>query len=718
MKRKTSTAETRIYTYGCLAPDDRLAMKHATDEVKAERAAMTKLIRETVFRAHRYRNLLVEQARKRLVAYRELRRTFAPAMGELEEKRSAAQARVEAAFEAIRLRRQEAAAALMAEDAAKGKPVRKKYPRGKFPELDAEIAAAKDELEQLRAAWKEECAKFDGPVLAAREEFKLRVDAMKVPGKSAPVNIGGYNAEVREIMLLEPQWSAAWKAVAALERDDLAAFKIARKQSGLSQGTYTLVEAAVKQATKEAKGFDGPEFKRFTGGGRVGVQFKKGLRVEKLLSGTGTFLRIRLQPHQGKADRQRALVDLRVGSDEKAKPVWVTLPMMFHRPPPKGALVKSAWIKVTRKGLKFTYELQLTLELAQGLPARETGSDGSIALHLAWRQTVAGLRVGYLVDSEGKKREVIFDSDIRTGLEFCRRLRGFSDRWFDLARAELERWKVEGGALPEWGPEELKHLGQWRAHRKLARVVRRWTEELAGQLEVQRIWTKWRLERLERKQDLMAARDELEAWLIAAGVSDSMHRFVLYLEWWRRKDGHLVQWEAEQRTRMQARRKNDRRVFARRLAEQYRTLVVDKMDLRPLAKKADPDKEDVQYEIAREQRHSAAPSELRDLLKLAFGPSRTVVVDHAGVASVCAQCGAKYEAAEDATTGRCENGHVEDRDANACRNMLIRAKNGEPNEGDEIREGACSEEVVEEPKESRKGARRGGEATTFSVEGA
>jgi len=717
MKRKTSTAETRIYTYGCLAPDDRRALRDKTDGEKVERAEMAKLLRETLFKAHRYRNLLVEQARARLAAYRETRRTFAPAIAELEEKMKLAEARVEAGFEEIKRRRQAVAAQELKGAAGKGKKEPKRFPRGKFPELEAEIATAKGELKVLRQAWRDERAKFDGPCALAREEFKKRVEVKKVPGKKAPVNVAQYNAEVLEVMLQEPEWSEGWKAVARLEHGHLGALKLARSQSGLSNGTYQVVETAVAQASREAESPDGPRFHRYDGGGRVSVQFGKGLPVARAMAGSDHFLRIRLEPHVGKPDRQRALVDIRLASDAKKKPIWVTFPMILHRPLPEGAIIKWAWIKVTKRGLRLIYELQLTLELTAGLPARKSGSDGAIALHLAWRQTPAGLRVGYLVNSLGKRQEVIVDPAVRSGLEFCRSLRSIADRWFDLARLELVAWREADGALPEWAPETLEHLAQWRAHGKLARFARRWVDEVVGGEEVKRLWAVWKSERLAKRDELMVLREGLESWLAQHGVKDKGLQRALFLEWWRRKDAHLLEWESEQRAKSLGRRKNDRRVFAAGWASRIKTLVVDKSDLREFAKKAKPNEEEVQHDAAREQRHSAAPSELRDVFKLAFGEARTIVVDHAGVASTCAECGGKFQAADDSINGTCEKGHSEDRDANACRNMLIAAGFGGRREGLQAPEDACSTKSVEESKRKGQSAKRTGAVEPLGVQG-
>src|SRR4029077_12731815 len=115
-----------------------------------------------------------------------------------------------------------------------------------------------------------------------------------------------------------------------------------------------LAEQAIDAAKKSKAP---PQFRRWTGDGRVSVQLQGGLDLADLWSGD-TQIEIRPvaptahDPEARRGDRRRAsrtIVRMRVLSTDKGKPVWAEWPMILHRPIPEGSRVKVATISRRRR---------------------------------------------------------------------------------------------------------------------------------------------------------------------------------------------------------------------------------------------------------------------------------------------------------------------------------------------------------------------------------
>jgi hypothetical protein len=656
---------TRVYAYGCLPP-----------------IANGEMVREQIFQAHRYKNRLIELARKEIADYRAIRARHSPEVEGLEARQREIESQLETINEEYKRRRLREVAASMREASS----LDKKAPRArrtKYPDLDEQIASLRSTRKDIGARLKAARDSYKAILAVGEEEYRRRIRAMAVadgkdPEAIPPTCRGDYNERARREMLSEPQWPAAWKATAASKLDIVLHKKAARAACGVPQGTYGLVEAAVDQARQESDSPEGPRFQRFTGDGSLGVQIQGGMTADELFSGEDTRLRCRIVPRSNgnaassgrRTHVQRAMLDIRIGSVGQ-KPVWATFPVVIHRPLPDGAVVKWAKIVTWRQGSGLRRELQLTIEKPD--VARNTaGLADGLALHLAWRKVDGGLRVGYVVGSDGHEEDIVMSDesgDVLNRLQHADALRGIADQHFNEAKRVFVEWlALSGDQAPAWMLEETTHTHAWRSHGKLAKVARRWVAELFGEIQAGELWTRWRKERLAAGFDLFASREKLDEWFTQAGGESPPARLALYLEWWRRKNSHLETWEADLRAKALARRKNDRRVLMARFAKRYRTIAIESADLREAAARAPTEGNDALHEAARLQRVRSCPSELRDIAKAAFGES--VVKVHAAAADVCGSCGGSFSAEPKQLFGRCANGHIEDRDRNACRNML------------------------------------------------
>lgn len=594
--------------------------------------------------AHRYYNALVEVERARRAKFRELRARFVPGLEEAEQRMQAINDRVEELRDAIRAERKR--------QSVKGVSPRVIRPT-KAVDKSAEVVemdALKAERKDLGARAKELKTMFAAMIDPAQESFKSRV------GQNPPVTQARRNAEVLAEMLAEPQWSEAWKLKASLDAEVGERRKQLRALSGVAHGTYVAVEDAVAAACKPPKKNadrpipkggtrERPMFARWDGGRKIGVQLRDGgATLAELRSGTHGQVQIvqRRKPYAHVAGNRRdweyAVVRIRVGTDDAKQPIWVGTEVLFHRAIPDDALIRWVYLVPRREGLRTKYTVQFTVQTEAGVRPRRFG-EGVAQVELRWSRDVTGSgeRAGMIVAVVNGSEKVVLPSECVSGRELSNALRGAADQYFNEARDALKEWaKVR--PTPEWMKEDLSGIAQWRNHGKLARVVTSWLAELPVAEHVSALWGTWKAERLALREahgadfgDLHSSYEIVSNWLALHGVDDERDRFVLWLEWWRRKDAHLVTWAVNASNRALRRREDFYRVTASRLTQRFgfcelRALELDKLALRDLPEAADKEL----HQTARRQRVWAAPSELATTLREAFGPSRFKVVERFG----------------------------------------------------------------------------------------
>ena len=569
--------------------------------------------------------------------------------------------------------------------------------RGARSGIDSALAALEAERDQLSAAI--EAARTE--IKAARQKKRAHVEASGAD-KASVARLRAKRKEVTAQLRIERQRVATDPALLAeSERINKRAnqrIAAAREGSGVYWGSYLLIEKAVEQARKSAA--SDPEFKRYRGEGRIGVQLQGMHTIEEVLAGTNTFLQIDPLPTeqwQTRSGRRhaRTLVRLRVGSNADRSPIWVEFPVIVHRKIPAGARVTWAWIGVRKVGPNERFELQLTLESPAF--ARIPTGKGAVAIDIGWRVVPKGIRVGYAIDDAGHERELVLPDIVRQRLEYCSYLQSVMDSHFNAARAALGTYLGNDGAIPEWMTEQIRYLGQWRAPHKLGRVVERWRNEVMPEERVAVLWNRWKTERLARKADLFGPRPEIDEWLVEAHPGlGSVERMVLYLEWWRRKYDHLYRWIANQRENVLAARRDLYRNWAHQMQKHYETIVIEDFDLRAFTRNAPPeaDKDQTHHRL----RNTASPSELVQCLISAAGKECVVKLDPADTTRQCFWCShvnTEWEKPEERvqTCAGCKRQW--DQDHNAARMLLKRFNEGDGNAAPE------PEPTPEPPKKKR-----------------
>lgn len=461
----------------------------------------------------------------------------------------------------------------------------------------------------------------------ARVESRSKADAADVRAAIAEAR-AARAAAVRALRELRPIVREELRPRIAEVDDRAHGLQLsARAHCGVYWGTYLLSEAAAEQARKSPMD---PRFQRWDGSGQVSVQLQGGATIAEVTSGTDTRLRWPAYV-EGTRKAKRTELTMRVGSDEKGRPVWSRWPMVYHRPLPDGAIVKRVIVTLRMRGPREEWSCEVTLDTA-ACTLRPTAPETSVAVHVGWRSDDGGIRVATWRGSDGASGTIVCPDRVRSGLAKSESLRSIRDRNLDELRARMvsdrETW-------PEWLREQTTSLHQWRSPARFAALARRWK---------------------------------------AHGVEAEHTESYGALEAWRYNDVHLWRWEHDQRLSSERYRREVYRIAAAQLAARYRRLILSDTNWAELA--AVPEAGDgapALRDEARAQRVVAAPSRLVEALVSAMG--ETVYVSATDITRTCRSCGA-IEDGEGFERACSACGVVRDVDEAAAATMLDRERSG------------------------------------------
>lgn len=345
--------------------------------------------------------------------------------------------------------------------------------------------------------------------------------------------------------------------------------------------------------------------------GRLGVQIQAGKQapMSAILSGEHRQVKLVRQAHdpcRGRRMGQRFTLSLRLGSDG-GEPVWASWPAIVHRPIPPAGVITNVEVLVRQEAGRERWTAQLTVRLPE--EERSCGR-GVVAIDLGWRLLPSGdlraelpsgdLRVAAWRGDDGEHGELTIAAKHLGTFAHAEELRSLRDDLFDRARLTLTT-RLAALELPAWMVTATAYLAQWKAPAKLDALA-----------------VRWRTGRFPGDEDAYVD-----------------------LETWRQKNKHLWQWEAGDRRKADARRKDLYRVFAATLARRYETCVWEDVDLSQLARRAGAD---VNRTAAR-HRFLAACGELRLQVQQAFRRRGGANVEVSAVDSthICHVCGSVEE---------------------------------------------------------------------------
>src|SRR5690606_18500405 len=224
--------------------------------------------------------------------------------------------------------------------------------------------------------------------------------------------------------------------------------------------------------------------------------------------------------------------------------VWLELPVQFHRPLPPEGVIRQVLVVYQEVADKPRWRVQFVVECAP--PAPRTAGP-RVALDLGWRRLPDGtVRAGMLLDDQSQvPRELLLPPRVEGALAKVEDLRSIRDQQRDTLRALLGAWCDQQPALPDW-------LREARAAWADRHDPRLWRAPLHH----------WRPHRFPADEEGLA--------LLGA--------------WWQR-EAHLWQYEAHLRDQALAGRQYAYRAQAARALADARELVLERFDLRAVARR-------------------------------------------------------------------------------------------------------------------------------------
>jgi hypothetical protein len=636
MKRRTSTAAVGIWTAFARPPEQGAG-----------------LVRRELEKAHAYYNKLVQLELDRRAMYRAARGSIGETLPALEESRHQINQQITGEVEALK---------------AKRGATRK---RVEDPAASARITALKEAREALTAQIKLVRAEVTAVYGAGNAEYARRT-AEKAEGNTAPRVRARTNRETLQEMATEPQWSADWKLKARIDYEANEAKKGLLAQCGLTPGTYLLVQKAVEAAfAPPPKGQpprpDPRPKDRFLGEGRLGVQVRQ-LSVVDLIAGNNAQIALRMSdrlPEGRKAQQRYGTLRMAVTREGQS----VEFPVKLHRPLPQDGIITQIWIHAKRQGPRTLYSLQCVVESPQWERPSPIKNAGTVAIDTGWRLMDGGQRVAYWMDDHGRHGQILVPEGVRKAIDYADVLRGKADEHFNAACREVQAWmRAHPRHVSAWMLEATATIAQWHAHWKLIRVARSlnlWPSWFDGP------WQQWRVERQAARLDLFAPFAEVCEWLQQKhGTVPPLMQIAVYLDWWRRKDAHLYDWELrERRYAENARTDMFRKVC--QVARQYERVLIEEIDLPKLAKNASPE-EKANNEWLHRMARIASPGDLAArIMEACKGRAEKMPAgNNTRMCHLCVHVNGAWTHPERRVQTCAGCGAEWDRDENACRNML------------------------------------------------
>lgn len=345
--------------------------------------------------------------------------------------------------------------------------------------------------------------------------------------------------------------------------------------------------------------------------------------------------------------RRRWIAQVRVGSIGR-EPLWLELPIAYSRPLPEGAVILG--VSVVRRQVARQiqsdgtlrdhdeWSVQVTLEIPrheEPLPP----TDACIGIDLGWRRVDGRLRVAVGHTSDGEVRELYLPDHWLRTVEVIEEAQSERDRARNAVREALVGYLAErGDAVPGEIRAQVENLAYWLSYERFRRLF--------------------------------------DAWVRHPGDEE----IYLVLRSWRYSDVRAEQTVRYHTVRLMRQRLDLYRVWARRIADSYRWIGVEDMNIAAMRREGDGcngarEEGEDNRSVNIRWRNLASIGLLRSCIAAA-AEYRCVQVPTEATTSRCVACGAEDGIPEDARAQvivRCQHcGRTSDQDVNAAKNIVAR----------------------------------------------
>lgn len=496
---------------------------------------------DQISRAHRLKNALVEQERARRDACNEALRTYHPEIERLTKQVEGLDDQIDEIQEAIKRTN----AKTRSRSATKEQ-------REQVNDLKEQRKAARAELKAAKeVAWEQpaDVAELREKLYGKPGDKDDTGEYGKLPAgkrsRNKPDHVIRLEAELDQAEAAAADADPYLRKIAEIEKWHKAACKQLEQESGVGWGTRAVVRESVKRSGPP------PQFKRWNGDGTIAVQIQGGMTFGEALSGNDSRLTIDPlpdNPWSGSRSKAKTTAHLTVGIDRNHEPVTISVRINITRPIPDDAQIK--WVKLVRKrtAQKDQWSFHLTLE-RESWEKGDAAKSGRVGVDIGWRLVKDGLRVAYWVGDDGQEGSLVIPRRELHRYGIPSEIRQDRDERFDAMRDFTAEWIDSQSDLPDEVIEAAAHIRQWKAHGKLGR--------LAG--------------------------------VVAEHLPDS--EIAEQLRRWDWADRKLWNDEAHTRKKWDRRRRHLYRNFAAELRRSYRTVVLEKVRWKDMARRLEAEEE-------------------------------------------------------------------------------------------------------------------------------
>jgi len=217
---------------------------------------------------------------------------------------------------------------------------------------------------------------------------------------------------------------------------DIKPYRAEFIEKGLYWGTYLIHEEAFSAAVKKTVWHKLLKFRSYREGGACGVQI-----ISTNNNPENMYKISVVEDHRtGRRKGQRHQIQLRVGSDEKRKPIW-SEPIYFERHRPIQGRVVLVRVCMKYVGLKEVWSVNIT---CKDVPDRTDNSNkGIVAVDVGWRVLKDdSVRIAFAMDKKGNETEFSMKKEWRELSKRADRIRSYRDNMLNELKEKNKKFKL------------------------------------------------------------------------------------------------------------------------------------------------------------------------------------------------------------------------------------------------------------------------------------
>lgn len=356
----------------------------------------------------------------------------------------------------------------------------------------------------------------------------------------------------------------------------------------------------------------------------------------------------------------RTVAHIRINSTEKGKPIFVSVPIVMHRPFPIAAKILSAAVNRQKIGMRFRWNVEFTVRYEEinrtsgdtMNPETSVLSDsrcdaGTVSIDLGWAKDS-------LPDADGRIR-----------------VAGVRERAKDRTETFTEFCLPASFTEYAMKLNDIQSIRDDKTNEAFTKIAAfREANEIAD-LTLRTLLDKAKASLTARKGKTPPVHHLRSAvWMLRSRTAEAQTELKDILEAWYERWIHLNEWLSNGRDNQLAAKKDYYRRFAYALAQRNNTLLLDADNFAKMAKEkpAEHDEKPAKNDL----RFLAAPAMLRSALEACFTAEKGKRILWTSMASskTCSKCWSANEASPRRTFTCTNCGHTDDRESNATANIM------------------------------------------------